>query len=1496
MMDAEAEPAPANSPTPICAIGASAGGVTALQNLFRLLPTDLGLAYVVILHLAPDHPSALREILSACTRMPVTSVDDTPTLLPNQIFVIPPDRELVIEGDSVTARSFTEPRGHRAPIDMFFRSVAAARGDGIAVVLSGTGADGSLGVRATKEGGGVIMVQEPADAEFASMPQNAIATGLADVVAPIARLAERLVEVAHSKEAVRSLDTDAAANDLRRIVGFLRARTGHDFSSYKRATVMRRVVRRMQVCRTDTLGAYADYLLVTPEEARELFSDLLISVTMFFRDPHAFEALDRQVVATLFDDLRSEGEESIRVWTVGCATGEEAYAIAMLLHEEAARRRLHPQVQVFATDLDEGALATAREGRYPRSIEADVSEERLSRFFVDEGTHYRVRKELRESVLFAAHSVIKEPPFMRLDLISCRNLLIYLERAMQQQLCAIFHYALKPGRFLFLGSAETADVAAELFAPLDRDARLYGARPHAAQSLPILPQFAVSEGPMASNQAAPERVERTGMSAALHVSALESSAPPSALVDDAYNILHLSPSAGRFILHSVGPVSNLLPAVVRPELRLDLQLALGRALDGKEPTLTHPVAVAMEGGQRRVTMHVVPVGNAAHMGTQALVMFLDGGVVAAGEEPESLSETGPDELRRLHGELKATQEALVASRTGHEASIQDSRATNEELQSINEEYRSTAEELETSKEELQSINEELHTVNAELKSKLASISVAHSDLQNLTTATEIGTLFLDAELRIRMFTQPIAELFNVTRMDVGRPITDFTHQLDYDGLREDAQRVLRDLAPVEAEVRSRSGQWYAARLRPYRTVEDRIDGTVVTFVNVTARREAEEARRDSEERFRALVTAASYALYRMSPDWTEMRELDGMGFIANTLQPSEGWMERYIHSDDQAGVSAAIAAAIRDKRMFELEHRVRRPDGSLGWTLSRAVPVLDEAGAIIEWFGAASDVTGRRLAEQGRADSEQRLRTLMEGVPQLVWRADTEGGWTWASPQWGAYTGQSVADSSGHGWVQALHPGDRDAARAAWSHAAVDGLFEVEHRIRHAASGHYYWFQTRGVPVRDAEGRIVEWLGTSTDIDEQVRAREVLARSGEELERQVAERSGELMAAETALRQHEKLTAIGQLTGGIAHDFNNMLQALGSSLELARSELGNGRVSTLGVYLDRAERTTERAAALTHRMLTFARQGDLEPRAINIDRMVLGMEDLVRRTVGPGMQVELRLADGQWLVWCDLSQLENALLNLCINARDAMPDGGWLTIGTEEAILQAEQAARHPGAVAGRFIALSVRDTGSGIPPEVLDRVFEPFFSTKPIGAGTGLGLSQVHGFLHQSGGFVTIDTSTEPDPRRGTTVRLMFPFHSRDPDPIAEDGPEPSGPTLLLVEDQQDVRELFAEMLRARGYRVFEAEDGPAAARLINSGAALDLLLTDQGLPGGMTGVQIAAMARGQRPSLPVVLMTGFAELPDTHGLTVLRKPFKTPQLLKTIETLLAQAADDAK
>jgi two-component system, chemotaxis family, CheB/CheR fusion protein len=824
--------------TPVCALGGSAGSVAPLQSFFSHIGDDLGLAYVVIVHLAPDQPSALAEILSARTSMPVATVENQIRLQPNCIYIIPPNGELIILGDDLAVRPFSEPRGRRSPIDIFFRSIATARGDGMAVVLSGSGSDGALGVRAIKEAGGVVFAQDPDDAEYPMMPQSAIATGSVDFVAPIDRLATHIADVARSKEAIRSQEGDETEGELRQIIAHLRRRTGHDFSNYKRPTILRRISRRMQVTRQNSLGAYSRFVLANAEEANELFRDLLISVTSFFRDKAAFAALAEKAIAAIFD--QRDGDAPIRVWVVGCATGEEAYSIGMLLLEEARRRGVYPVIQIFASDIDDGALATAREGRYPKAVAADLTEERLRRFFVEDGVNYRVSKELRDLVLFSLHSALKDPPFIKVDLVSCRNLLIYLQRELQRQLCSLFYYALKPNGFLFLGSAETID-ASSFFRPVDREARIFASVPSGNKLPPLLPQLTMDHR---LHQFASKSAVSPGQAIALghaHASALEHHTPPSVLVDSAHRILHLSSNAGFFFRPTEGPYSPELTSQVRPELRVDLKLALQRAFENGESTLTMPIPVGFNGSRRLVSLNVTPV--AAEEGealAQALVLFLDAGRTPEAGEPLREEDINQEEVARLRKELALAQDRVSASRKEHEIATQELRAANEELQSINEEYRSTAEELETSKEELQSMNEELQTVNSELKCKLEIISSAHNDLQNLMAATEIGTLFLAADLKIKLFTPAVTNYFNVTTGDIGRVITDFNNRLAYAELETDVASVLKNLQPIERELSTSGGRWLSMGLRPYKTTDGRIDGVVMSLTDITNRKTAEQ--------------------------------------------------------------------------------------------------------------------------------------------------------------------------------------------------------------------------------------------------------------------------------------------------------------------------------------------------------------------------------------------------------------------------------------------------------------------------------------------------------------------------------------------------------------------------------------------------------------------------------------------------------------------------------
>ena len=840
-------------PFPTVGIGTSAGGVHALQMFFESLPDDVDAAFVVIVHLDPGRQSELSNILAGRTKMPVAQVSGLTPIEPRHVYVIPPNRQLLVTDHHLAITEFDEPRWQRAPIDLFFRSLAAEHGEDFAIVLSGAGSDGALGIKAVKEAGGIILVQDPDEAEYGSMPRNAVATGLADFVLPVREIAAQLPELIRDRRNPPSDDlTETDGEALQRVLSHLRVRSGHDFSSYKKSTIGRRIARRMQVQRAATMADYLVVLRENPQEAQALFADLLISVTTFFRDTSAFDKLAALVIPRLFDDKGAA--DTIRVWVPGCATGEEAYSIAILLLEEAGRHEIRCGLQVFASDLDDSALIVAREGRYPIAIEADMTEERLRRFFIREGDHYRVTRELRDMVLIAKHSLLKDPPFSRVDLISCRNVLIYLDREVQQQVCATFHFALHRAGYLFLGSSESADSPVGAFRAIDRESRIYQ-RTSAPAEVRVTPRtgaLAFGLEPLPPRTMAPFRAP---IEAGVHREALERLAPPSVIVDESYRVVHLSEHAGRYLQPSGGTLTNDITELAREELRFDIRAALHRVFAHNEASLNGPIGVRFNGSARRVYLQTRPLHTEPAASRSAIVFFFEGEALGeASLTSTKIEEQATDEqTQQILQELQFSQSQLRASREEYEGANEELRAANEELQSVNEEYRSTTEELETSKEELQSINEELQTVNSELKTKLEIVSRAHSDVQNLMAATDVGILFLDPKLRINRFTPRISDLFNIVAGDEGRSITDFTHHLDYDDLAADARKVLRDLTATEREVHGKDGSWYLTRLKPYRTVEDKIDGVVVTFVDIGGRRRAEDALRESESRMRILV-------------------------------------------------------------------------------------------------------------------------------------------------------------------------------------------------------------------------------------------------------------------------------------------------------------------------------------------------------------------------------------------------------------------------------------------------------------------------------------------------------------------------------------------------------------------------------------------------------------------------------------------------------------------
>jgi len=828
----------------VVGIGASAGGIKALSDFFSNVPLDSGLAYVVILHLSPQHESNLPALIQTKTRLPVTQVTEAVEVEPNHVYVIPPTKYLMMLDGSIRLTEPERPRGVHTSIDLFFRTLAKAYGkDSIAILLSGTGADGTLGLCQVKEEGGFVIVQDPAEAEYPDMPRSAINSSHVDLVLPAAEMPAKLMALRDGAQRLQlppaEEEPPAAESDepaLRDLLNALRVGTGNDFSHYKRPTLLRRIARRMQVHELLNLSAYLAFVRDHPEELQALMRDLLITVTNFFRDHEAFQALERDVIPALF--AGKGPSDQVRVWSAGCASGEEPYSLAILLSEYAAKLAEPPTIQIFATDIDERSIVEGRECRYPATISLDVSPERLRKFFNKEEDHYRIKKEQREMVLFASHNVTRDPPFSRLDMVSCRNLLIYLNRDMQERVLEVFHFALRPGGFLFLGASESADSTPSLFTVVDKKNRIYqrGARVTPLRNAPPLasPMWPIRLPELPSGGS----IRSPGQ---LHEHVVERLAPPSVLIDDEFNIIHASAHAGRYLQIGGGEPSHHLLRLAHPDLRLDLRSALldVKTRDGSA-TETRRLNIKLDGESRSVLISVRPVPLSMRSEGAAFLVIFDENQAA----PTELGRNEPSaaEIRaaeKLELELQRAKDQLRITIEQYETSTEELRASNEELQAINEELRSATEELETSKEELQSVNEELTTVNQEYKDKIEEVGRANSDLQNLMASIDIAIVFLDHGLRIKRYTPQIQDLFNITSADIGRPLQHFTHNLEYDMMTEDADDSLRTLHSIEREVRSIDGKWYLARVRPYRTMDDRIDGVVFTFVDITDRKTSE---------------------------------------------------------------------------------------------------------------------------------------------------------------------------------------------------------------------------------------------------------------------------------------------------------------------------------------------------------------------------------------------------------------------------------------------------------------------------------------------------------------------------------------------------------------------------------------------------------------------------------------------------------------------------------
>lgn len=865
-------PEPASFPQPsdnsfhIIGIGASAGGLEALEQFLKPVPKNSGMAFVIVQHLDPTHKGVMPELLQRSAKMPVQQVSDRMEVKPNCIYVIPPNRDMSLLHGVLYLFEPVSPRGLRLPIDFFFRSLAEDQQErSVGIILSGMGSDGTLGLRAIKERAGVALVQDPATAKFDGMPRSAISAELGDIIAPATELYQRLAAYLQHLPLIPYAEPALKAQDqsgLDKIVIVLRTHTGHDFSQYKKSTLYRRIERRMSLHQIDKVAHYLRYLQDNAQERELLFKELLIGVTRFFRDPAAWAQLQEQVIPALLANYPSGGQ--LRAWVAGCSTGEEAYSLAISFKE--ALEQLRPSqaysLQIFATDLDRDAIVKARQGVYPENIAADVSPERLRQFFVkEEGGDYRIGKEIREMVTLATQNVIMDPPFTKLDLLICRNLLIYLTAELQKKLLALFHYSLNPGGVLFLGSAETVGNPPELFALLDNKWRLYR-REVIKMRVEQIDFPTTSMQPVVSPQPEPAVIKsEPTLQMRVEQLLLQRFSPPTILANIQGDILYISGRTGKYLEPAAGQSNWNLFAMAREGLHYELPALFQQALcqPAEKAVIRRNLRIKTNGDFQTVDVTVQALREPAELRGALIVVFND--VAALPKKRRKAAGSPVDDADPDRGaEAQQLREALQAAREEMQTSQEELKSSNEELQSTNEELQSTNEELTTSKEEMQSLNEELQTVNAELQAKVESLARANNDMKNLLNSTDIATLFLEDTLQVRRFTTETAKLIKLIPSDVGRPITDIASDLLYPELATDVADVLRTLIFVEKPLATQDGRWFTVRVMPYRTLDNRIDGVVLTFINITAAKKLELELREAQDKLNKLLANKTTAL------------------------------------------------------------------------------------------------------------------------------------------------------------------------------------------------------------------------------------------------------------------------------------------------------------------------------------------------------------------------------------------------------------------------------------------------------------------------------------------------------------------------------------------------------------------------------------------------------------------------------------------------------------
>jgi two-component system CheB/CheR fusion protein len=1446
-------PAPEGAPLFVVGVGASAGGLEALQRLFESVSPTGRLAFVVVQHLSPDFKSMMDELLARHTTLAIHRAEDGMPVEADALYLIPPRKEMTISGGKLVVRDREPETGLSFPIDLFFTSLAQDLGPrAVGIVLSGTGSDGSRGLRAIHDAGGLVFAQSEESAKFAGMPRAAVDTGIVDFVLAPDALGAALVRLAERGEHLtegHADDPDHRPDDIQRALTLLRRECGVDFSGYKPTTVSRRIERRALLSDSRELSEYVDQLEKDPAELRNLYKDLLIGVTRFYRDADAFERLQRDVLPQLVDRLPA-GEE-LRVWVAGCATGEEAYSVGIAALETFRARGRPPALKIFATDIHRASLDLASPGMYPPEAIQSVPQELRDRYFQPLGEGFQVTQELRSAIVFAHHNLLRDAPFTRLDLVTCRNLLIYFQQAPQQKVMSLFHFALKPQGYLFLGPSETPGALTDEFTAVDARWKIFRKRREVR-----LPAGDLTARPL--GEVVAPRPVRNGHDEDLRVRAarealVRSYAPPTLILDDACNLLHAFNGAGSYLSQRDGaPTLNALE-LLGGELRFVVGAALKRVQKEREPVSFTGVQIGTPEGSGRVDV-VAQVVQVPGRGDDVLMVTLRSEpeqVAASAEAP--ISTTGLDELTR--DRIAGLETELRTARENLQATIEEMESGNEELQATNEELIASNEELQSTNEELHSVNEELYTVNAEYQAKIAELTELTADVNHLLEATQVHTLFLDDRLRLRKFTPRMAEFFNLLAQDVGRPIEGFAYSLDHPGLLEDLRRVLASGEPIERDVVDRKGHAYLLRILTYRPAHV-VQGVVLTLVDVHALKQAAGEVRRSEERYRTLARAIPSVMFTASADGAfeapqpEWEAYTGQGPKA---MRDAGWLDA-IHVQDRERVAAAWGKAVSTQEICTASGRVwHAPSNDWRYFTLRAAPVRDEGGKVREWVGNVIDVHAAKLADLELHEKTAQLSGILENSPMFIWAKDLTGRYLFASRACEAVLGLPADRVRGRTDDELLPREVADALRKIHRTVVDTGeATDAEVVITHEGEPHAYLIVK--FPLEDAEGNLMAVAGIATDVTER--------RKAAEESRQAVERRDRLMA----MLSHELRTPLGAIV--------NAAQLL------ERGNAGGGR------NVDVIRRQSHHMKRLIDDLLDVARvtrdQLALERKPIDLVTVVNEALEAARgEAEAKGLRLVTDVPDVAMPVVGDRVRLQQVVANVLGNAVKFTPSG-------EIAV-----SVIHEGAEA----VVRVRDTGAGMASEEVKQAFELFYQG-PQGidrsrGGLGVGLHLARNWVAAHGGTIA---GSSPGKGRGSEFVIRLPLGTLSPPAATLEAPPPpaGGLRIAIVEDNDDIRSTMRDLLELEGHEVVEAVNGEEGVQVIMSQRP-DLAFVDIGLPAldgyglvrrvraaGVSGVRLIALSGYGRPQdRAAAAEAGF----DAH----LVKPVEAERVIQVVTETMA-------